>query len=330
MNRAPRGSARRGRRSLLFTVTPVVATVLIVVAMAAVIVHSVRKSAPTASPTAFGTNTVTGRPAPTTAHPTSSPPAPTTTTPADDPALAQHAVELVDALKVSGVQYGIAILDRNTGKLTVGAEGDVGFFSASVVKLFVVVDILHRVEEGRITLSSGDRTNITRALELSDDNAMDSMWVKYDGPSLVTEMISLAGLKDTVLDTANPGEWGETKISARDVTSVWEYALTKLSPADRSLVVNDTHHAANNGADGFYQAFGLLEPPRPASVKAKQGWMIAGSEMILNTTGVLGARDQYVVAILTRQSASIGYSQGRANVNRASGLALKALTPGLG
>lgn len=329
MNRAPRGSSRRGRRSLVFTVTPIVATVLIVVAMAAVIVHSLHRSAPSANRTAFGTNALTRTPTPTTTTTTSKPP-PTSTTPADDPALPVRAVQAVDSLHVSGVQYGIAILDRDSGKLTTGTEGDVGFFSASVVKLFVVVDLLHRVEQGQVTLSSADRTDIKRALELSDDQAMDSLWVKYDGPGLVTQIASLAGLHDTQLDTADPGEWGETRISARDVTAVWEYALTKLSAADTSLVVGYTHSAANNGADGFYQAFGLLQPPRPATVKAKQGWMIAGSEMILNTTGVLGARNQYVVAIMTKQSASIGYSQGRANVNRASDLVLKALQPGLG
>jgi hypothetical protein len=312
-------------------VTPVVATVLIVVAMAAVIVHSVHQSAPATSPTAFGSTTLAGTPSPTAAPTTSSaPPPPTSTTPADNPELAKDAVKAVDALQVSGVQYGIAILDRNTGVLTTGAEGDTGFFSASVVKLFVITAILHKVEEGQITLSSTDQAHIKLALERSDDQSMDALWVKYNGPALVTEMIKLAGLHDTVPDTSDPGEWGETKISARDVTAVWGYVLTKLSPADRDLVTSDTHGAANTGTDGFYQAFGLLEPPRPSTVKAKQGWMIAGSEMILNTTGVLGARNQYVVAILTKQSASIGYPQGRANVNEASARVLKYLAPVLG
>jgi hypothetical protein len=331
MNRTPRGSSRRGRRSLLFTVTPIVATVLIVVAMVAVIVHSLHKSAPAADPAAFGSTTLAGTPAPTTTHTTTAdPPPPTSTTPADNPALAANAVKAVDSLQVSGVQYGAAILDRNTGKLTTGSEGTTGFFSASVVKLFVITDLLHKVEQGQVTLSSSDQAHIKLALERSDDQSMNTLWEKYDGPALVTQLISLAGLHDTVLDTSNLGEWGETKISARDVTAVWEYVLTKLSTADRDLVVNYTHSAADTGTDGFDQAFGLLQPPRPTTVKAKQGWMIAGSEMILNTTGVLGDHDQYVVAILTKQSASIGYPQGRANVDRASVLVLKQLSPGLG
>ncbi|HKN99100.1 MAG TPA: hypothetical protein VJX10_18405, partial [Pseudonocardiaceae bacterium] len=216
---------------------------------------------------------------------------------------------------------------RTTGRLTVGRLGSVGFYSASVVKLFVVVDLLYQEEHGALTLTSAARNDITRALELSDDNAMDALWVKYDGPALVTDMIRIAGLHDTVLDEADPGEWGETKISARDVLAVWNFAITKLAPADRDTVIDDTHHAANNGADGFDQAFGLLEPPRSPTVKAKQGWMIAGSTMILNTTGVLGSDNQYLVAILTKQSAGLGYPAGRENVNKASSAVQKILAP---
>jgi hypothetical protein len=312
-------------------VTPIVATVLIVVAMAAVVVHNLHGSDSGTSQAALGTTTaIEGSAGPLTssaAKPTTT--SPTPTTPQDNPALATAAVHAVDALDVSGVQYGVAILDRVSGKETVGQEGDVGFYSASVIKLFVVVDLLHKQELGEIKLDSNDQYDIKRALELSDDNAMDALWEDFDGPALVTEMIKLAGLRDTVLDTKDSGEWGETKISARDVLAVWQYALTKLSTADTNLVVSDTHSAGNLGADGFNQAFGLLEPPRAATVKAKQGWMIAGSEMILNTTGALGSDNQYLVAILTKQSAGIGYPQGRANVNKASALVQKALAPAI-
>jgi hypothetical protein len=328
MNPDPSGRERRRRRGLLFTVTPIVATVLIVVAMAAVLVHNLHKPSTSADPSTFGTTTIPGsaQALTTTTTPTTPPPPTTTTTP-DNPALAAAAVQYVDHLHISGVQFGIAILDRTTGQETLGQAGATGFYSASVIKLFVVVDLLHEAEQGAVTLDSDDQYDIKRALELSDDNAMDSLWESFDGPKLVTQMIGLAGLQDTVLDTSDSGEWGETKISARDVLAVYQYALTKLSPSDMNLVIGDLHNAANNGADGFDQAFGLLEPPRQSTVKAKQGWMIAGSEMILNTTGVLGSKNQYLVAIMSKQSAGIGYANGRNNVNEAGQLVQKALAP---
>jgi hypothetical protein len=310
-------------------VTPIVATVLIVIAMAAVAVHTLRHSDSATKDTGFGsTTTIAGTPGPLTSSSTTTPPPTTTTTNPDNPELAIQAVKAVDALQgEDGVQYGVAVYDRTTGKLTTGTLGASGFYSASVVKLFVVVALLYRQESGSVTLDSNDRYDITRALELSDDNAMDAMWERHDGPALVDEMIKLAGLHDTVLDKQNTGEWGETKISARDVLAVWDFALTKLSATDRNTVIDDTHHAANNGSDGFDQAFGLLQPPRASTVKAKQGWMIAGSTMILNTTGVLGTDNQYLVAILTKQSAGLGYPAGRANVNKASSKVQEILAP---
>lgn len=323
------GPARRPRRSRLFTVTPIVATVLIVIAMAAVAVHTLHHSDSATKDTGFGSTTIAGTPGPLTSSSTTTPPPPTTTTTnPDDPKLAASAVAAVDALQgTDGVEYGVAIMDRTTGKLTLGKLGAVGFYSASVVKLFVVVDLLYKQEQGALKLDSNDDYDIKRALELSDDNAMDAMWERHNGPALVTDMIKLAGLHDTVLDKQNTGEWGETKISARDVLAVWNFALTKLSAADRNTVIGDTHNAADHGADGFDQAFGLLQPPRAATVKAKQGWMIAGSQMILNTTGVLGTDNQYLLAILTKQSSGLGYPAGRANVNKASSRVQEILAP---
>lgn len=331
MKQAPRGRERRPRRGLLFTVTPIAATVLIVVAMAAVVVHNLHRTGPQAGRTTLGTTTDNGATGPLTrAVLTTTPSAtPTTTTTPDQPALAAAAVRAVDRLQIDGVQYGIGILDRRSGQETLGTEGDVGFYAASVIKLYVVVALLHNSELDEVELSADDQDDIRRALELSDDSAMDALWERHDGPTLITEMIRLAGLQDTVPDAEEPGEWGETKISARDILSVWNYAITRLSAADSKLVLDETHDAQDYGADHFYQAFGLLQSPRSATVKAKQGWMIDGSTMILNTTGVLGSDNQYVVAILTKQPSAIGYAAGRAHVNLAGQLVRKLLAPGI-
>jgi hypothetical protein len=193
-----------GRQGLLFTVTPVAATVLIVVAMAAVVMHGVHRTGPRAG--AVLTTTPSGTP---------TTPVPTSSTGPDQPALASAAVRAVDQLRVDGVRYGVAVLDRVSGQEAVGSN----------------------------------------------------------------------------------------------------------------LVLDETQAAQDYGADGFDQAFGLLESPRPATVKAKQGWMIDGSTMVLDTTGVLGSANRYVVAILTEQPAGIGYAAGRDHVNTATSLVRKLLAP---
>ncbi|HEX4700921.1 MAG TPA: hypothetical protein VH352_02230, partial [Pseudonocardiaceae bacterium] len=296
------GSGRRRwrRRGLLFTVTPVVAAVLLAVAGVAVIVHARSTTeAGKARPTTFHASAHVTTPTTTLVTTTTPPPSPTPTTPPDNPALATAAVNAVDAMSTKSVLYGVAILDRKSGTVTTGAAGGTSFWAASVIKLFVITDILHRYETGAVTLSPAVETDIQRALELSDDNAMDNLWDEFGGSALIPESVQLFGLQGT-LPPPVVGQWGEAKISAQDVLKVYQYILTNLTGADSGMVLNYLGQAADTGADGFNQAFGLLDPPRQSTVKAKQGWMwINGDSITLNTTGILGPSNDYVVAILS-------------------------------
>jgi beta-lactamase family protein len=222
-------------------------------------------------------------------------------------------VARIDQMDRSGpraAEYGVAVLDRATGQLTLGQEGAVPFRSASVVKLLTVVDILHRTDTKAVTLTPAQQVLIRKALDASDDKAMDALWTAFGGPATVTEMVALAKLHDTT-PPAVPGQWGETRLSARDVVAVYNYVFTSLTPASRNIVLTALANAKDTGADGFNQAFGLLHNPRPASVAAKQGWMMDGSHMYLHSTGMFGANHQYLVAVLSKQQASAGYDAGR-------------------
>jgi hypothetical protein len=226
------------------------------------------------------------------------------------------AVDAVDALARAGrgtTQVGVAVLDRTTGRLDLGQLGATAFYSASVVKLFTAVDVLRRVETGGATLTQAQRVKLQRSLTVSDDAAMSALWQEFGGPRTVSELAGWAHLRDT-RPPASPGEWGETKMSPRDVVAVYAYLLTALTPADRRFVLNALGSAQARGADGFNQSFGLLAVPRLPGVAAKQGWMIDGRSEYLHSTGVLGTGDRYVVAVLTKRPAADGYATGRAEV----------------
>src|ERR1700754_4509299 len=126
------------------------------------------------------------------------------------PAALADMIARIDAMGQSGpspAEYGVAVLDRSTKRLTLGAEGDVPFFSASVVKLFTVTSILHRVETGDVKLTPTQRTQIQRALRVSDNASMNALWTAFGGTKTVTDMVALAGLQET-RPPENPGEWG--------------------------------------------------------------------------------------------------------------------------
>ncbi|MDT7684632.1 MAG: hypothetical protein QOG57_4942 [Pseudonocardiales bacterium] len=235
------------------------------------------------------------------------------------PAGLADTIARIDAMgRSSRAEYGVAVFDRTTGQLTLGEEGAVAFFSASVVKLFTVVDILHRTETGAAKLTPAQHTQIQRALSLSDDKAMDALWHQFGGPRTVSEMITLAGLRDT-RPPDRPGEWGETRLSPQDVLAVYQYAMTSLNPQNRDTVLQSLSTAGADGADGFNQSFGLLRNPRLGGVAAKQGWMIDGSHMYLHSTGMVGPNHRYLVAVLSKQPASVGWAAGRQRLDTAIG-----------
>ncbi len=235
----------------------------------------------------------------------------------------------VDALDSStaGTEFGVAVEDRTTGQTSVGAAGATPFYAASVVKLYTVVDILHRVETGAVTLTSTDRTDLERALSYSDDNAEDALWTNFGGAAGVARTIALAGLQDSS-PPEDTSQWGETLISARDVVTLYDYVLDSMTPADRDMIMDALQNAQDSAADGFDQAFGLIAPPRPAGVAAKQGWMWIGDDFYLHSTGVLGPDDHYVVAVLSENGASAGSAAARTIVTEAVADVEKSLPSG--
>lgn len=252
------------------------------------------------------------------------------------PALARLAVEAVDELNGDqsagdpddAALYAVAVYDRANHELVLGRYADTPIMSASVVKLFVIADLLHEQEQGRIAFDTDDRERIRRALSGSDDEAMDDLWAKFDGMHALSQIIGLAGLRDTSLPT-DSDQWGESMISARDTVAVYRYVLTSLDPADRDFVLSALSQPTHYGlADGFDQDFGFLAAGvRPLHVAAKQGWLGYIPYHLLHTTALLGSREQYVAVILSRQSDDASYPDASANVTAAASDLLKALGP---
>jgi hypothetical protein len=311
-------------------VIPLAIAVLLVIGMGAVAMGDMRKLSGSPSPVGTSNAAVATTPGSASSSDSSSSPGDSAGDPLA-PGAAQAAVNAVDQLN-DGAQFGVGVLDRDSGQETLGNEGTTQFYSASVLKLFLITDLFHQQESGAITLSSGDLGNIHLALTQSDDNAMDALWESYDGPQAIAQLTALAHLQDTDVpdDINETGEWGETLISARDVLAVYQYMLTSLNTADRQLILTDLNNAAPDGSDGFDQSFGLLGSTRNGDTKAKQGWMEFNDQVMLHTTGIVDSGDDVVVALLSEQSGSgsdADYAAGRQDVDQATAVLLKALGP---
>jgi hypothetical protein len=260
-------------------------------------------------------------------EPTVAPPPRTTTTPpAPPPSRARAAVEATDpaAEERDDVTLGVAVLDRRTGATTTNDEGDTRLRAASVAKLFTIVDILSRREAGQVTTTAADEGRFRRALTTSDDDAMNALWSTYGGPAGIRRVATLLGLTRTA-PPSDDSQWGEVETSARDVATLYGYVTTRLTAADRDLVLDAMEAASPTAADGFDQAFGLLDPGRRGTAVAKQGWLCClQSSIDLHSTGLPEAGGRYVVVLLSNQPR--GYDAAKSLLDDAATAARDALT----
>ncbi|MCS7476365.1 serine hydrolase [Umezawaea endophytica] len=221
------------------------------------------------------------------------------------------------------VDLGVAIMDLQTGEL-VGRGGEKPFYSASLSKLLLVVDMLDRRAAGELGLSDEDLDLVERALSYSDDSAMDVMWTRFDGMGAVDRVAQRVGMTGTH-PPDDPSQWGEVVVTADDMVRLYQYVLGgKMTEADRDLVVDALTDARQEAADGFDQFFGLLDGAARGSraAYAKQGWMYyQPNDVYLHSSGVVDGR--YAVAVLTVQS---GVSTDDAK-SRVAAIVSAALTP---
>ncbi|TVT42399.1 hypothetical protein FNH05_22430 [Amycolatopsis rhizosphaerae] len=194
------------------------------------------------------------------------------------------------------------VYDRRDGKVLTSLDSGEPFASMSVVKLLIAIDVLAR---GDWTLPDATtRQQLTQMLSTSDDDLANTMWVDGGGSSIVTRDATLMGLSATK-PPDDPGQWGDTQITAQDMVTVYRYLMDQMPASARDLLYNALYHATETAADGTDQFFGIPNGLPNTTWAIKQGWGSSGSSACFNTTGLLGKDSRYVVVVLT--SAPLAY-----------------------
>ncbi len=231
--------------------------------------------------------------------------------------LAAAAVEAGEAAAGARTELAVAVLDLATGESAASASAAAPVLTASLSKVVVAVDILDRHRLDGLEVTDSDLDRLTRALGPSDDGAMNALWSRFDGAGAAGRVAARLGLAATT-DPDDPSQWGEMAVSAADTVALWEYILRGMPAADRDVLVSAMQAAPALAADGFDQAFGLLDPAvRAAGTAAKQGWMCCFSgTYYIHSAGVVGPDQRFVVALLTQQPRGPGWEAARQELDR--------------
>jgi hypothetical protein len=219
-------------------------------------------------------------------------------------------------IPVAGLSVRAA--EARTARLTASTAGNAAadrpFPTASMVKLFVAEDVLHRARRGSLVLRADDPALLRDMIGSSDDPAASTLWSRYGGAQMVTDVARRYRLTGTAPPSA-PGQWGRTTTTARDLARFLAVLPTAAHPEDAAALLGWMRNATERGADGFDQRFGMFGTGSPR-VAVKQGWMCCvGGSRHLHSVGVLGKR---VVVLLSELPRATGYDVARGALTAAA------------
>ncbi|MEU4671784.1 hypothetical protein AB0F91_28360 [Amycolatopsis sp. NPDC023774] len=212
---------------------------------------------------------------------------------------AQALAALVPRGHVSAVIY-----DRTKGTTVLSVNADRAYTSASLVKLMIAVSALENGTPAGV---------VKEMLARSDDTTASTLWVANGETEIVESAVQRMGLTET-RPPASPGRWGDTEITANDITKIYQYLFTKAPTGERTIILAALHGATEFGADGFRQYFGLPDALGPGKFGVKQGWSCCRPTRMLHTSGVVGTGGRFIVTVLTEQPQSVGYNTASAQI----------------
>ncbi|OLR95277.1 tat pathway signal sequence [Actinokineospora bangkokensis] len=205
---------------------------------------------------------------------------------------------------------GIVLRDRTTGAVWRNAHAEDPTWTASTIKLAMVVDLLRRSRAGQVHLTPADRTAIKAMLHSSDDDAATTLWSKYGGPDHTAWNKAFPAYGLTSLQPQKGYSkvypyWGFQKCTTADLDRLMTYVLEKVPTDDRAFIVSAMRTVAPN------QQWGVWGAGKPATPGNKDGWSEEDGGWVMNTVGFVGPGERYTLAIMNNLRGAGGYDEGQ-------------------
>jgi hypothetical protein len=216
---------------------------------------------------------------------------------------------------------GYVLRDGKTGGVYRKAHAADPVWTASTIKLAMVVDLLSRQRAGSVTLTDADNRLIAAMLHSSDDDAADTLWSRYGGVDHQAynndfPVFGMTGLRPQRGFGAIFPYWGFQTATPDDLDRLINYTLTRLNPADTASIVNQLQHVDPDQQWGAWGAGPAMAPGN------KDGWSLEDHGWVINTVGFAGNGQRYTPAVMNDLGGDGGYDDGVATTTRLSELLL--------
>ena len=214
---------------------------------------------------------------------------------------------------------GVVVHDLQTGAEWHNDQAEDPTWTASTIKLAMVVDLFTRDREGEITLTSDDRALIQAMLHSSDDDAADTLWHRYAGDDHMSYNDNFPKYGMTTLApqrgyTDFYPYWGFQKCTPEDLDRLIHYVLTDLPEPDRAYILNEMRTVAPN------QRWGVWGAGPSATPGNKNGWSEEDTGWVMNSVGFAGPGERYTLAEMNNLKGEGGQAAGRETVTHVAEL----------
>ncbi|GAB3437198.1 serine hydrolase [Actinophytocola sediminis] len=222
---------------------------------------------------------------------------------------------------------GVVVRDLRTGAVWRNKHAADLTWTASTIKLAMVVDLLTRDRAGEIELSAADRGLIRAMLHTSDDRAADTLWYRYAGTDHMSfndnfPNYGLTSLKPQAGFTDFYPYWGFQKCTADDLDRLMTHVLTKLPADERAYIVKEMRSV------DAVQRWGVWGAGPEAKPGTKDGWSEEEGGWVTNTVGFVGDGERYTLAVMNDLHGEAGFAAGRTTVTEVADLLFNDYFPG--
>lgn len=210
---------------------------------------------------------------------------------------------------------GYVLRDRTTGLAHRNTAAATLIWTASTIKLAMVVDLLTRATAGQISLTDQDRQLMADMMHSSDSDAADTLWSRFGGPDHtafnrnfpgygMTGLRPQQGFGDTFPD------WGFQKSTTDDLDRLMNYTLSRLPAAQTAAIVAEMQRVDANQQWGVWGAGPDMAPGN------KNGWSPEQGGWVVNSVGFAGPGQRYTLAVMNSLEGEGGFEDGRQTTTR--------------
>ncbi|MCV7225950.1 tat pathway signal sequence [Mycolicibacterium komossense] len=223
--------------------------------------------------------------------------------------LAQRIAQADAYLATRPGTVGYVLRDRANGLAHRNDAAGTPIWTASTIKLAMVVDLLTRASAGQIALTPADQQLMVDMMHSSDSDAADTLWERYSGPDNMAFNRNFATYGMTNLQpqqgfSSTYPYWGFQKSTTEDLDRLMSYTLTRLPPAQTAAIVSEMQHLDANQQWGVWGAGPAMTPGN------KNGWSQEQGGWVVNSVGFAGPQQRFTLAIMNSLEGEGGYSDG--------------------